>query len=169
MPCQQSPCGPTDSRKLSCFKGHTRRTDCSTTGLPVTRASAAILMLSKRETMDAGKHAAISEEHAAPLIQILTCLFLAVSTLSIATQFATRRAMRKPFNSADGILLIALVFHTSEFDLVRYLTPLQILAVGQAVCFLHPAGQSIGNSRTSMSEDTAIKALKVGRSLTLQR
>lgn len=59
--------------------------------------------------MDVGKLPAFNDSHAAPLIQILTWLFLAFSTLSIVAHFATKRAMSRPFTRADLILLAALV------------------------------------------------------------
>ncbi|KAH7069134.1 hypothetical protein BKA63DRAFT_545767 [Paraphoma chrysanthemicola] len=93
--------------------------------------------------MDAGKRPAFQDDHAAPLIQILTWLFLAFSTLSIVAHFATKKAMSRPLARGDFILLAAL-----------------ILAVGQAATFLCPAGQAIGNSETDLEEETIMRAWK---------
>lgn len=66
-------------------------------------------MLSRRVPMDAGKRPAFDDGHAAPLIQILTWLFLAFSSLSIIAHFATKKAMSRPTTRGDLILLAALV------------------------------------------------------------
>lgn len=68
-----------------------------------------IAMLSHRERMDAGKQPALNDGHAAPLIQILTWLFLVFSSLSIIAHFATKKAMSRPTTKGDLILLAALV------------------------------------------------------------
>ncbi|EUC27472.1 hypothetical protein COCCADRAFT_111604 [Bipolaris zeicola 26-R-13] len=93
--------------------------------------------------MDAGKTPAFYEGHAAPLIQILAWLFMAFSTLSILAHFATKKAMSRPFTTADGILSTAL-----------------ILDIGQAITFLSPAGQAIGNSQSDYPKDTIMQAWK---------
>ena len=59
--------------------------------------------------MDAGKRPAFDDGHAAPLIQILTWLFLAFSSLSILAHFATKKVMSRPTTKGDLILLAALV------------------------------------------------------------
>ena len=50
-----------------------------------------------------------TDSNAAPLIQILTWLFLTFSILSVAGQFATKRAISRSFVAADVLLFIALV------------------------------------------------------------
>ncbi|KAF1354318.1 hypothetical protein EJ07DRAFT_168294 [Lizonia empirigonia] len=93
--------------------------------------------------MIVGKRPAVHEGHSAPLIQVLAWLFLAFSSLSIITHFATKKALSRPLTRADFILLAALV-----------------LSVGQAAAFLCPAGQSIGNSQSGLSEATVMQAWK---------
>ncbi|KAF3030316.1 hypothetical protein E8E11_000175, partial [Didymella keratinophila] len=93
--------------------------------------------------MDAGKRAAFDDRHAAPLIQILTWLFLAFSSLSIIAQFATKKAMSRPMTKGDLVLLAAL-----------------LLGAGQAVAFLSPVGQAIGNSQAWMTDVTIMRAWK---------
>ena len=66
-------------------------------------------MVFKRKAMEAGKRPAFNPNHAAPLIQILTWLFLAFSTLSIVAHFATKLALSRRLTRADFILLSALV------------------------------------------------------------
>lgn len=66
-------------------------------------------MISHRNPTDAGKRPAFDDRHAAPLIQILTWLFLAFSSLSIIAHFATKKALSRPTTKGDLILLAALV------------------------------------------------------------
>ena len=127
-------------------------------------------MLVQRKTMSVGKRPAVHEGHAAPLIQVLTWLFLAFSSLSIIAHFATKIAMARPFTRADFILLAALVSTGSESISIACVTQsLQVLSVGQAAAFLCPAGQSIGNSQSGLSEATVMQAWKVNRSTSSQR
>lgn len=122
-------------------------------------------MLSQRKTMIVGKRPAIHQGHAAPLIQILTWLFLAFSSLSIITHFATKKALSRPLTRYDFIQLAALVSLGSKSFGIACLTQyLQFLSVGQAAAFLCPAGQSIGNSQSELSEATVMQAWKVSRS-----
>lgn len=51
----------------------------------------------------------ISEEHTAPLVQILTWLLLVFEILSVGAQFLTKRAISRRLGSADALLFAALV------------------------------------------------------------
>lgn len=66
-------------------------------------------MLLNRKPIDIGKRPAFDGDHAAPLIQILTWLGLAFSSLSIIAHFSTKKAMSRPTTKGDIILLVALV------------------------------------------------------------
>ncbi|KAJ5059240.1 hypothetical protein J3E74DRAFT_419790 [Bipolaris maydis] len=79
----------------------------------------------------------------APLIQVLAWLFISFSALSVLSHFATKKAMSRPFTKADGILSTAL-----------------ILDIGQAITFLSPAGQAIGNSQSDYPKNTIMQAWK---------
>jgi hypothetical protein len=72
-----------------------------------------IAMLFHRKPMDTEKRPAFDENHAAPLIQILTWLGLAFSSLSIIAHFSTKKAMSRPTTKGDIILLLALVSRDS--------------------------------------------------------
>lgn len=73
-----------------------------------------IAMLFHREPMGAGKRPEFDEDHAAPLIQILTWLGLAFSSLSIIAHFSTKKAMSIPTTKGDLMLLVALVSKESS-------------------------------------------------------
>ncbi|KAI0539933.1 hypothetical protein GGR58DRAFT_499556 [Xylaria digitata] len=91
---------------------------------------------------------AITEEHAGPLLQILTWIFLSFVILSVATQSITRRAIVRRFGASDIVLFVALA-----------------LTIGQMSTVLSPAGQNIGNASTQLSPadvDGAFKALYIG-------
>ena len=66
-------------------------------------------MLIHRKLMNIGKRPVFDGDHAAPLIQILTWLGLAFSSLSIIVHFSTKKAMARPTTKGDIILLVALV------------------------------------------------------------
>ncbi|EMD87314.1 hypothetical protein COCC4DRAFT_49222 [Bipolaris maydis ATCC 48331] len=93
--------------------------------------------------MDVDKTPAFRDGHAAPLIQVLAWLFISFSALSVLSHFATKKAMSRPFTKADGILSTAL-----------------ILDIGQAITFLSPAGQAIGNSQSDYPKNTIMQAWK---------
>lgn len=127
-------------------------------------------MLVQRKTMSVGKRPAVHEGHAAPLIQVLTWLFLAFLSLSIVAYFATKRALSRPLTKADLILLATLVRTVSEsFGIACVTHHLQVLSAGQATAFLCPAEQSIGNSQSGLFEATVMQAWKVNRWTISQR
>ncbi|EFQ87538.1 hypothetical protein PTT_16942 [Pyrenophora teres f. teres 0-1] len=98
-------------------------------------------MLLTRGPVNAGRPLAFNEEHASPLIQILTGLFLSFSISAVVAQFATKTAMSKRLIGADYVLLGALV-----------------LAIGHSAALLSPAGQFIGNTQTGLTRDTVLRA-----------
>jgi hypothetical protein len=127
-------------------------------------------MLFQRNPMSVGKRPVVHEGHAGPLIQVLTWLFLAFSSLSIIAHFATKKALSRPFTGADSILLAALVSTRSEsFAIVHVTHPSQVLSTGQAAAFLSPNGQLIENSQSGLSEVNVMQAWKVNRSTSPQR
>ncbi|KAJ5046858.1 hypothetical protein J3E74DRAFT_230424 [Bipolaris maydis] len=99
--------------------------------------------------MDVDKTPAFRDGHAAPLIQVLAWLFISFSALSVLSHFATKKAMSRPFTKADGY-----------YDVHPWLTCFKILDIGQAITFLSPAGQAIGNSQSDYPKNTIMQAWK---------
>jgi hypothetical protein len=65
--------------------------------------------MSLEENPIPGIHPRVREGHAAPLIQILSWLFLSYAILSVAAQIVTKKVMSRSFVAVDFILVTALV------------------------------------------------------------
>ncbi|KAI1657193.1 hypothetical protein F4813DRAFT_82346 [Daldinia decipiens] len=82
----------------------------------------------------------INDDNRAPLIQILSWLFLSFCILSVAAQFGTKLAMSKRLGAPDLTLAAGLV-----------------LGIGQISMVLSPTGQVIGNSASHIIPDMELQ------------
>ncbi|KAL7780247.1 hypothetical protein CFE70_010269 [Pyrenophora teres f. teres 0-1] len=108
-------------------------------------------MLLTRGPVNAGRPLAFNEEHASPLIQILTGLFLSFSISAVVAQFATKTAMSKRLIGADYVLLGALALYSAEI-----LSVLSLVAAKGSLLILLDAATPFTTHRRMLYGTSAI-------------